>query len=116
MPKVIETDEQGNIAIRLYMTVNRQSFPELVSCLEGLPRREQNRLVKALILRGLLAERNAPTAVTAATLPAAVKRPPLTAVASPLDGEGSTLVDGLSSAELDEMMRFGSGELAITNP
>ena len=55
MPQIIEADAEGNIAIRLYMTVNKRSFPELAGLLEGLSRRDQNRVVKGLILRGFLA-------------------------------------------------------------
>lgn len=112
MQGIIEANEDGNIAIRLYMTVNKRSFPELVGLLDGLSRRDQNRLVKGLILRGLLAGQQASAAAPMEIL--RTTRTPETT--DGVDEMDSGSVDWLTQEDMDKAFEFAMGAPANANP
>jgi hypothetical protein len=110
MPRIIAANEDGSIAIRFYMTVNPATFPELVGSLQGLTRREQNRVVKGLILRGLLANAKEAAAAAALGVPQTNRNPPPAEV-----GElGST--DWLTAEDMAKAFEFAMGAPANANP
>ncbi|MDO9100043.1 MAG: hypothetical protein Q7V53_04770 [Caldisericota bacterium] len=104
MSTASEDQQDDSIEIRLYMKVSKRAYPELATLLQGLPRRELNRRVKALVLRAALAETNQihldrpATRVAAAPMP--LEQPAFTE---------SGLLDGLTSGDLDKVFEFGMG-------
>ena len=68
MPAPLEEGSDGDtIELRVYIKVSKRGHPELASLLAGLNKREQSRLVSALVFRGAIVSAQ-PASV--ATMPA----------------------------------------------
>ncbi len=123
MPAPLEEGSDGDtIELRVYIKVSKRGHPELASLLAGLNKREQSRLVSALVFRGAIVSAQ-PASV--ATMQVATAYVPTTPTARPQTGgvsvaasvQGtSELMDGFTADDLAKALEFAMGGPANAKP
>ncbi|MDP3135905.1 MAG: hypothetical protein Q8N17_06175 [Burkholderiaceae bacterium] len=123
MPALLEKPDDGDtIELRVYIKVSKRGHPELASLMEGLNKREQSRLVKALVIRGAMASAQ-PVSVAAnhdttayASAPSPGRSKSETDSVASVVERPFELMDGLTPDDLASGLGFAMGSTAIANP
>ncbi len=123
MPAPREEGNDGDtIELRVYIKVSKRGHPELASLLAGLNKREQSRLVSALVFRGaMLSAQPASVAMMQVatayvpTDPTALQQTGVASVDASVQGP-SELMDGLTADDLAKAFEFAMGAPVNANP
>ena len=117
--------EEGNdgdtIELRVYIKVSKRGHPELASLLAGLNKREQSRLVSALVFRGaMVGAQPVPIATTQVVTPYVPRIPSALnqtggANAAVSAQDTSELMDGFTVEDLAAAFQFAMGTPANAN-
>lgn len=120
MPAPLEEGSDGDtIELRVYIKVSKRGHPELASLLAGLNKREQSRLVSALVFRGAMVSAQP---VSVATTQVASAFVPTTPTALQQTGDASAvasvqgtfeLMDGLTVDDMTKAFEFAMGAQAM---
>lgn len=118
MPAPLEEGSDGDtIELRVYIKVSKRGHPELASLLAGLSKREQSRLVSALVFRGAMVSAQPVSVATmqVSTAPTARQQAGVASVAASVHGP-SDLIDGFTADDMDKAFEFAMGAPANANP
>jgi hypothetical protein len=118
MPAPLDEGNDGDtIELRVYIKVSKRGHPELASLLAGLSKREQSRLLSALVFRGAMVSAQPVSVATmqVATAPTACQQTGVASVIASVQGT-SELMDGFTADDMDRAFEFAMGAPAIANP
>jgi hypothetical protein len=123
MPALLEKPDDGDsIELRVYIKVSKRGHPELASLMAGLNKREQSRLVKALVIRGAMASAQ-PVSVAAnhdttayASAPSPGRSKSETDSVAGVVERPFELIDGFTADDMDKAFEFAMGAPANANP
>lgn len=117
-----EGSDADTIELRVYIKVSKRGHPELASLLAGLNKREQSRLVSALVFRGAMVSAQpvsvATPQITSAfvpTTPTAIQQTGGASAAASVQGTFE-LMGGLTADDLAKAFEFAMGAPANANP